>query len=332
MGANVEMTTPHILEVRNVSKVFRIGGLIFAAKLTAVDDVSIALRRDSAEIVSIAGESGCGKTTLCRIILRIIEPTKGSVFYDGKDIFRMRGRELRDFRKSVQPIFQNPYEAICPFERVDFYLISTALNYGLAKSKADAIGVVEEALNTVGLDIKYIQGKYSNELSGGELQRSLIARALLSKPRILIADEPVSMIDASLRMGIINLFLDLKEKFNMSTLYITHDLATAYYVSDKIAIMYRGNIVEYGDATKVLEDPLHPYTKILLESIPTPDPYKKWKKEVSLSVLEIKEFEIAGCKFASRCPNAREICREKRPPDLDVESRRVKCWIFADTK
>jgi len=323
---------PYILEVRNVSKIFRIGGLIFGTKLVAVDDVSIAFQRDSTEVISLIGESGSGKTTLARMILGILKPTKGSILYDGKDIFKLRGRDLKDFRKAVQPIFQNPYEAFCPFEKIESYLFSTALRYGLAKTRNEAEEVVNEALDVVGLNLKYIRGKYPHEFSGGELQRVMIAKALLLRPRLLVADEPVSMIDASLRMSIINLFLDLKEKFNISMLYITHDLATAYYISDRIAIMYRGSIVEYGDSTKVLEDPLHPYTRILLESIPIPDPDKKWKEEIALSGLEVKEFESAGCKFVFRCPYAKDICHVKKPPAINVnkDRRMVRCWIFTN--
>ena len=296
-----------------------------------MDHVNLAFSRKSPQIVTLAGESGSGKTTLARIILRIIEPTEGSIYYDGKDIFKIGRKDLRIFRKSVQPIFQNPYESVCPFEKVENYLISTALNYGLARSKSDAIGIIDEALITVGLSFNYIRGKYPHEFSGGELQRTMIARALVSKPRVLIADEPVSMLDASIRMNVLNLFLDLKDKFGVSILYITHDLATAYYISDKIAIMYRGSIVEYGDATKVLEDPLHPYTKILLDSLPIPDPEKRWEKEIVLSGLEAKEFEAAGCKFAFRCPHAEKSCFETRPPDVEFDGRIVKCKLFAKT-
>jgi len=322
------MLSNYILEVKNVTKIFRIGGLIFATRFSAVDNVNISLPKDYAEIVSLVGESGSGKTTLARMILGIIKPTSGNILYNGKDIFKIKGKELKEFRKSVQPIFQNPYESVSPFEKVYFYLISTCLKYGLANSKNDADNLINETLNMVGLNPSYIKDKYPHEFSGGELQRIMIARALLSRPRILIADEPVSMIDASLRMEILNIFLELKKRFDMSVLYITHDLATSYYISDKIAIMHRGNIVEYGSIDRVLNDPLHPYTKILLESIPVPDPDKKWKEGISISTLEIKEYELLGCKFAFRCPFVKKNCYEKKPPDIIKDSRMVKCWLY----
>ena len=188
------MMSPYMLEVRNVSKVFRMGGLIFGTKFTAVDNVSIAFRRDSTEVISLAGESGSGKTTLARMILGILKPTRGNIFYEGKDIFKLRGKELKDFRRAIQPIFQNPYEAVCPFEKAETYLILTAQRYGLARTKEDAEEIINEVLDVVGLNFKYIQGKYPHEFSGGELQRIMIARALLAKPRLLVADEPLSLI------------------------------------------------------------------------------------------------------------------------------------------
>lgn len=319
-----------LLEARNVTMVFRIGGLIFGSKLTAVDNVTLTLEEDEAKVVSLVGESGSGKTTLSRILLGLIKPTRGTVFYRGNDLFKLKGSRLMEFRKEVQPIFQNPFEAFNILKKVDRYLMGTALNYGIAEDEREAEKKVDEALHIVGLSLEEVKGKYPHEFSGGELQRVSIARALITDPKVLIADEPVSMIDASLRMEVINILLDLKRERKMSILYITHDLATAYYVSDEIAVMYRGSIIEYGSAGEVLTKPLHPYTKILLECLPKPDPKNRWKEEIKLSGLEVKEFEALGCKFANRCPHATNQCFQERPPTINIGGRLVACRLFTD--
>ena len=305
------MSGHSLLDIRNVTKVFKIGGVFFGSELTAVDHVNLSMPADKKLVLSIVGESGSGKTTLARMILGIIRPTSGSILYRGKDIFKLRGEERKLFMKEVQPIFQNPYEAFNPLRKVDSYLYSTALRFKIA-SRDEVEDVVDEALGMVGLSLGKVKGKYPHEFSGGELQRVSIARALITRPKLLVADEPVSMVDATLRMSILNIFLDLKEKSYASIIYITHDLATAYYVSDYIMVMYRGNVMEFGDAEDVLENPLHPYTRVLLESLPKVDPRQRWREEIKLSGLEVKEFEALGCKFANRCPYAKEMCFEKR--------------------
>ena len=321
------------LEVKNTSRIFKIGGLLLGTKLTAVDNVSLTIEKGKAKVLSLVGESGSGKTTLGRMILGLIEPTSGQILYEGKDLFKKKRQQSKEFRGKVQPVFQNPFEAFNPLKKVDRYLQGTAKNYSLDKSKEETQKRIDEALNTVGLSFNKVEGKFPHEFSGGELQRISIARALVTAPQLLIADEPVSMIDASLRMGIINILLDLKSRFNMSIVYITHDLDTVYYVSDEIAVMNRGRIIEYGDAQKVLTKPLHPYTRLLLECLPEPDPEKRWKESIELSGLEIKEFEVAGCKFARRCPHAKDECLEKRPPRVEVkedsEARYVECYMYA---
>jgi len=319
-----------LLEARKVTMVFRIGGLVFGSKLTAVDDVNLTLKEGEAKVLSLVGESGSGKTTLSRILLGLIKPTKGRVTYRGNDIFKLKGARLMEFKREVQPIFQNPFEAFNILKKVDRYLLGTALNYKVAENEMEAKKRVDETLHFVGLSLEDIRGKYPHEFSGGELQRASIARALITDPKILIADEPVSMIDASLRMDIINILLDLKRKRDTSIIYITHDLATAYYVSDDIAVMYRGSIIEYGSVEEVLTKPLHPYTKTLLECLPKPDPKDRWKEEVKLSGLEVKEFEALGCKFANRCPHATSRCFQERPPTVNIEKRAVACWLFAN--
>lgn len=319
-----------LLVVKDLTKIFTLGGGFSRSKLVAVNRASFEIGSANIEIFTLAGESGSGKTTLARIILGLIEPTYGSIFYKAKDVTKIKGKKERIwFMKQVQPIFQNPFETFNPLRKVDSYLYETAVNYGIDDHRKDTDQVLENVLNSVGVSLHEIRGKYPNELSGGQLQRASVARALITSPSLLIADEPVSMVDASLRMSIVNLFKKLKEQYDVSVIYITHDLATAYYVSDRIAIMLRGIIVEMGPVEKVLVDPLHPYTQILKESVPDPDPDKKWKKEIRLSTLEAKEFARAGCKFAERCPYVIDICKKREPEDIFVDGRTVKCYLYA---
>lgn len=322
------MNNDKLLSVRELTKIFRVGSLLFKRDLIAVNKVSFDI--DKQEIFTLAGESGSGKTTFARMILGLIKPTYGAILYKGIDITKIKStKERLWFTKEVQPIFQDPFETFSPLNRVDTYLYDTATNYGIAKGKDNVYRVVEEKLNAVGLSLREIQARYPHELSGGQLQRVSIARALITEPSLLVADEPVSMIDASLRMSVVNLFKDLKEKFGLSVLYITHDLATAYYISDRIGIMLRGNIVELGPVEKVLNKPLHPYTQILKQSIPDPNPESQWEEDIQLSAFDIKEFTMIGCKFSGRCPFVMDICREKDPNNIFKDGRIVKCHLYS---
>ena len=319
-----------LLEIRNVSKVFRIGGLILGTRLVAVDRVNLTIDRDRPRIVSIVGESGSGKTTLAKIILRLHEPTEGEVLLEGRSVFdRKSGVDRHAYYRTVQPIFQNPFETFSMRRRVDTYLYETALNLKIARNRAEAREVIAEALTSVGLDLDTVAGKYPNQFSGGELQRISVARGLIPRPKLIVADEPVSMIDASMKMNIVNLFLELKEAFNVSFIYITHDLSTAYYVSDYIAIMYRGSVVEYGPCELILTDPAHPYTELLLNSVP--EVGRKWERDLKLPDVELKEYQAIACRFANRCPYAQPVCREHKPPLVEVSAeRQVLCFKPVD--
>ena len=318
-----------LLTVKDLTKIFTIGGGFSRSKLVAVNKAYFEIESAHPEIFTLAGESGSGKTTLARIILGLIEPTYGSILYKGKDVTKIKGKKERMwFMKKVQPIFQNPFETFNPLKKVDTYLYETVLNYAVANNRKDTEQVLKNILNSVGLSLQEIQGRYPNELSGGQLQRVSVARALITDPSLLIADEPVSMVDASLRMSIVNLLKKLKEEYDISVIYITHDLDTAYYVSDRIAIMLRGIIVEMGPVEKVLVDPLHFYTKLLKESVPEPDPDRKWKEEIKLSTFEAEEFARVGCKFVGRCPCAMDICRKQNPQDILVDGRAIKCHFY----
>ena len=274
-----------LLEVSDLTKQFSLGNLIVRTNLTAVDNVSFYIK--PAEIFTLAGESGCGKTTTAKIIIGFEEATSGAISHNGK---RQTSREKPWITENVQAIFQDPFSTFNPLRTVDSYFHETVQNFRLAKSKQEAIDRIDKKLRLVGLTYQDFAGKYPNEFSGGQLQRISIARALLTDPKLIIADEPVSMVDASLRMSIVNLFKQLRDELGVSILYITHDLATAYYVSDRIAIMFRGNIVEMGTVEQVLMNPRHPYSQLLRDSIPQADPTKRWATTVTLSELEHQDF------------------------------------------
>ncbi|NLG98333.1 MAG: ATP-binding cassette domain-containing protein [Chloroflexi bacterium] len=318
------MTTT-ILKTEHLNKVYSLGSLFRRIRINALDDVNLEIKSDQPLIISLVGESGSGKTTLAKVLLRIINPNSGSaVVYDRVVTGPNAVVERNTFLKSVQPIFQNPFEAFSSYHPVDEYLQATAMRIDNL-SQAEAVEAMTDTLNAVGLKYADVRGKYPNQFSGGELQRISVARALIPRPNMIIADEPVSMIDASMRMNVVNLFLSIKQEYKTSFLYITHDLATAYYISDFVAVMYRGCIVEFGAARDVLADPMHPYTCLLLESIPSVK--IKWdRKQYVNSDMETREFQFVGCKFRNRCPKAKDICIHQRPEAVLKENgRQVYC-------
>lgn len=261
-----------LLDVRNVSKRFTMGGLFGRKVVEAVTDASFSLSAENPEIFTIIGESGSGKTTLARMILGLEGATDGEVLFRGKRVSRHAGRAERlTFMRQVQPVFQNPFEAFNPLKKVERYLESTARRFLDTTDVAVIDRAMDEALQKVGLSLKEVRGRFPHEMSGGQLQRCAIARALIPNPPLLVADEPVSMVDASLRMSIVNLLRDLRDNLGVSVIYITHDLATAYYISDRLIIMQRGRIVEMGDARTVLDNPEHPYSRLLKASVLSTD-------------------------------------------------------------
>lgn len=262
-----------LLDLERVTLSYTRGGLFARERFNAVDDVSFSLDTDRPEIFAIIGESGSGKTTLARIMLNLVAPTSGTVRFRGKDLTGIRGRAQHlSFMQQVQPIFQNPFGAFNPLKKIDRYLFATALRFTDAGTVENAGERVDRSLHRVGLSLDEVRGRHPHELSGGQLQRIAIARALISGPALLVADEPVSMVDASLRTSIVNLFRELRDDLKVSIVYITHDLATAYYVSDRIIILQNGRIVERGDARRVLSAPEHAYSRLLIDSVLSPDP------------------------------------------------------------
>jgi peptide/nickel transport system ATP-binding protein len=308
-----------------VSKVFHQGNVLSRIRITAVDNVSFYV--GPGEIFGLAGESGCGKSTLARMILGFDEPTSGTIIHRGKDGQPITGKKV--WRTAgVQAVFQNPFETFNPLRQVENYFFEAVDNYGLAASREDALARIDKALKLVGMNYEGIAGRYPAEFSGGQLQRVSIARSLLNEPSLLIADEPVSMVDASLRMSIMNLFRELVDRLGLGVVYITHDLATAYYVCNRIAIMFRGNIVAMGDVEPVLMAPKHPYVQLLRECIPETDPKKRWTTKVQLSESDTEEYLRGGCKFAGRCPQVMDICKREVPRDITVDGAVTKCHLW----
>jgi peptide/nickel transport system ATP-binding protein len=318
----------NLLQIEDLTKVFAIRQGLSVTRFVAVDRARFAVKSASPEIFTLVGESGSGKTTLARMILGLEEPTSGSVCFRSRDVTGLSRKERRSwFMKEVQPVFQDPFATFSPLKRIETYLYETAFNYDIVE-RAQANEYIDEVLRSVGLSLREVRGRYPNELSGGQVQRISVARALITNPSLLVADEPVSMLDASLRMSIVNLLMELKQRKDVSVIYITHDLATAYYVADHIAIMLRGWIVEMGSVEKVLGNPLHPYTQLLRRSVPQADPDKKWHDKINLATLEMEEYLMAGCRFAGRCPHTMDVCEDKEPRNHFVDGRMVKCFLY----
>ena len=320
--------TGHTIKLEEVTKIFTLG-ILGRNKIVAVDRASFEIR--TGEILSILGESGSGKSTIARMVLRLLRPSSGRILFDGRDIWRMkRWSEIKEYYRRVQGVFQDPYSSFNPRRKILDLLFDTVYNTfpEMKKNREEALKYIDETLAKVGLSIEALKDKYPHQVSGGQLQRAAIARALLPKPIFIIADEPVSMVDASTRIDILNIFIDLKEQEGVSPVVIGHDYSLAYYVSDRIIVLYRGQIVEEG-APEVLEDPLHPYTKMLKESVPMID--RKWSKKLEYSLGEITiTRRRKGCIFADRCPYKKPVCEEREPPLFQVGKERVKCWLYGE--
>jgi ABC-type oligopeptide transport system ATPase subunit len=280
------------LELRNVTKVFS-SGFVRQTHKVALNDFSLALDDEQPTIIAVVGESGSGKTTMANLLLGLEMPTSGEVLYKGKDLRQCSRQEWRDYRRDLQAIFQDPFESFNPFYTVDHVLTTPMSKFGLAGSKEETRRRIEQALLDVGLRPEDTLGRYPHQLSGGQRQRTMVARTLLMQPKAIVADEPVSMVDASLRVIILASLLQLKRKYGMSLIYITHDLATAYQISDRIIVLNRGEIVEEGDPEQVVKNPQHPYTKLLISSIPLPNPDETWGD------LDLEEDEAVAAMAAA---------------------------------
>jgi oligopeptide/dipeptide ABC transporter ATP-binding protein len=322
-----------LLETRQVTKVFG-GGLLNRSKVTvALEDFSLAIEESPPTITAIVGESGSGKTTLARLILGLTTPTSGAVLYQGNDLRRLTGEQRRQFRREVQVIFQDPYEVYNPFYKVDHVLQTPVVNFKLATSKEKGRAVIVEALQAVGLRPEETLGRYPHQLSGGQRQRLMVARALIMHPRLIIADEPVSMVDASLRATILDSLRELNERLGISIIYITHDLTTAYQLSENIIVLYRGSVAEAGDVEQVVNQPEHPYTRLLIGSIPLPDVDHPWQREKPMTEGGAAPSVVGqSCHFADRCSFVMPLCRQKTPPLFHTSEHRASaCFLYRDS-
>jgi peptide/nickel transport system ATP-binding protein len=314
-----------LLELRNVSKVYQ-RGLINLKSTVALQDISLTLKEDEPTILTVAGESGSGKTTLAMLLLGFISATTGEIIYRGKNIASLEGRERTAYRREVQAVFQDPFAVFNPFYTVDHLLTVPIKRFGLASSRAEGRKKMEEALTAVGLRPEDVLGRFPHQLSGGQRQRINVARALLLKPRLLIADEPVSMVDASLRATILETLRNLQRDYGVSIIYITHDLTTAFHIAKSIIVLYRGGVMEAGDVDKVIKEPRHPYTQLLVDSIPWPNLDQRWGEHP----IKARDHgsDGHGCKFIGRCPHAMEICNTA-PPLFEIDAHHTaSCYLY----
>ena len=318
------------MELDHVTRTFGGGALSTKPPIVAVDNVSLSIDEDEPKITTIAGESGSGKTTLARLLMGSIPPSFGKMYYRGKDFTRLSRNESWQFKQDVQSIYQDPFGSYNPFYKVDHVLETPIHRFKLAKSKTAKTQLIEESLAMVGLQPGDTLGRFPHQLSGGQRQRIMVARALLIKPRLILADEPVSMVDASLRATILDSIRRLNREIGISVVYITHDLTTALQISDNRVVMYRGTVVEAGAVEKVILEPKHPYTQLLIESIPQPNPDHKWGDEPPSARFE--DFSgMMGCKFADRCPHVMDTCNEEQPPSYQLEQhRQAQCYLYSD--
>jgi peptide/nickel transport system ATP-binding protein len=316
-----------LLELKNVSKVYS-RGLINKSSTTALSDVTLTIDEAEPTIMTVAGESGSGKTTLAMLLLGFIPPTTGQILYKGKDITTLVGEEKMTFRREVQAVFQDPFAVFNPFYTVDHLLAVPIEKFKLAKTKAQARDKMAEALNAVGLRPDDILGRFPHQLSGGQRQRINVARALVLKPKLLVADEPVSMVDASLRANILETLRTLQREHGVTIIYITHDLTTAFHIAKSIVVLYRGGVMEAGDVDAVIKNPQHPYTKLLVDSIPWPDLSRRWGE----TELKAKEAEggqnTTGCRFAPRCPYVMDKCAAPPPLFQLSPTHTASCFLY----
>jgi len=309
-----------LVDVKDLRVYFPVtAGLIFQRKVAdvkAVDNISFSIKRG--ETLGLVGESGCGKSTTGRAILQLYRPTSGSVLFDGHELTKMKGSELRRFRRRMQMIFQDPYASLNPRMSVGSIIAEPLAIHNLAKGKARKERV-QELLRVVGLNPFYAN-RYPHEFSGGQRQRIGIARALAVEPQFIVADEPVSALDVSIQAQIINLMEDLQDQFNLTYLFIAHDLSVVRHISDRVAVMYLGRIAELADRNELYENPLHPYTKALLSAVPVPDPAVEAKRERIILTGDVPSplRPPPGCNFHTRCPIAIEECRERIPEFREV--------------
>ncbi len=330
-GADANGQRETLLDVKNLVMHFPLTrGIIFQRKVGAVQAVDgVSFHVEKGETLGLVGESGCGKSTTGRAILQLYKPTSGEVIFKGKDLTKLNGGDMRKMRRNLQMIFQDPYAALNPRMTVG-NIIAEPMQIHNIVPKAERTQRVQELLETVGLN-PYFANRYPHEFSGGQRQRVGIARALAANPDFIVADEPVSALDVSIQAQIVNLLEDLQERFGLTYLFIAHDLSVVKHISNRVAVMYLGKIVEMANRNELYSDPLHPYTKALLSAVPIPDPVIEKRRERIILSGDVPSpiNPPAGCHFHTRCPYAMEVCRQVDPAFADVgNGHYVACHLY----
>ena len=324
-GGRPEKGDAGLVEVEHLVKEFPVSGGFRGGKgvVHAISDVSLTIREG--ETLALVGESGCGKSTLGRLILRLLEPTSGKVSFEGRDLSRLSGEELRNIRRRMQIIFQDPYASLNPRMTV-YQIIAEPLNtHKACGSRAETEARVRELMQRVGIRPEFIN-RYPHQFSGGQRQRIGIARALALNPKLIVCDEPVSALDVSIQAQILNLLHDLQKEFALTYLFISHDLSVVRYISDRICVMFLGKLCEIGDTERVFKNPAHPYTQFLLEAVPKPNPHlRKEKKALLTGEMPSPVNPPSGCRFHTRCPYVTDRCRSEEPRLREVKGRMVAC-------
>lgn len=327
--------TGTLLEIRKATKIYG-GGFLSTGPITvALQDFDLTIESSPATITTIAGESGSGKSTLANLVLGFTTLTSGQIFFNGVDTTTFDRQQSLVYRRQVQAIFQDPYAVYNPFYRVKHIFDMIINNFKMSSSKEESRALIEDALNVVGMRGEEVLEKYPHQLSGGQRQRMMVARAFLLKPSLIVADEPVSMVDASLRAMILDIMQRLRDEHGISFLYITHDLSTAYQIGDEIYMLYQGAIAEKGHTLDVIEEPKHPYVQLLIDSIPVPDPSVRWGSNTVLTIddEEMRVNADSGCRFYPRCQHRMDNCLTNRPLLLSVGKggHEASCFLYSDS-
>ncbi|MGE1102250.1 ABC transporter ATP-binding protein [Peribacillus simplex] len=322
-----------ILEIKGLKKYFPINTGLFnkiTGHVRAVDGVDFKVM--PGETLGIVGESGCGKSTTGRTILRLMDPTAGEVLFNGKDLAKLSKEEMRQMRKDIQMVFQDPYASLNPRKTIKQILLEPLEVHGIGSSRGERMKRVGEIIEVVGLRKEHLN-RHPHDFSGGQRQRIGIARALILKPKVIIADEPVSALDVSIQSQVLNLLKNLKKEFNLTLIFISHDLSVVKHLCDRIAVMYLGRVVEVTDKKQLFNNPSHPYTKALLSAVLVANPKAKRERVILQGDLPSPANPPTGCTFHPRCPVANEICKTKIPTLQEIDSgHQVSCHLFLEGK